>query len=83
MTVTKTDLKVLSNEVSCVVSVVESGVGYLYYGTNKGLVQKYNMATGAITTIRDVAEKVLSLTLYSGTLYIGLAGGKLISLTTS
>ncbi|MFA6509944.1 MAG: hypothetical protein WCV62_05765 [Candidatus Peribacteraceae bacterium] len=83
MTVTKTDLKVLSNEVTCVVSVVESGVGYLYFGTDKGVVRKYNMASGALTDIRDVGEKVLSLTLYSGTLYIGLAGGKLISLTTS
>ena len=83
MTVTKTDLKTLSNEVTCVVSVVESGVGYLYFGTDKGVVRKYNMASGVITDIRDVGEKVLSLTLYSGTLYIGLAGGKLISLTTS
>lgn len=83
MTVTKTDLKVLSNEVTCVVSVVESGVGYLYFGTDKGLVQKYNMQTGAITTIRDIEERVLSVTLYSSTLYIGAASGKLISLTTS
>jgi hypothetical protein len=83
MTVTKTDLKVLSNEVTCVVSVVESGVGYLYFGTDKGLVRKYNMQATTITDIRDVGEKVLSLTLYSGTLYIGLAGGRLISLTTS
>ena len=83
MTVTKTDLTTLDNEVTAVVSVVESGVGYLYFGTNKGVVKKYNMQSAAITTILDVGEAVLSLTLYSSTLYIGLAGGRLVSLTTS
>ena len=83
MTVTATDLKVLDNEVTCVVSVVESGVGYVYFGTDKGLVKKYNMQTGAITTLKDLHEYVQSLTLYSGTLYIGCKSGKLVSLTTS
>ena len=83
MTITRTDLKVLDAEVTCVVGSVESGVGYMYYGTNTGDVKKYNIATAAITILKNVGDKVISMALYSGTLYIGTASGKLVSLTTS
>jgi len=83
MTITKTDLKVLDAEVTCVIGSVESGVGYMYFGTNSGDVKKYNIQTGVITVLKNIGEKVASMTLYSGTLWIGTASGKLISLTTS
>ncbi|MBU2685598.1 MAG: hypothetical protein KKF27_20345 [Gammaproteobacteria bacterium] len=83
MTVTTTELKILDAEVTCIVDSVESGVGYMYYGNNSGQVRKYNIATEAITTIKDLGQKILSMTLYSSTLYIGLADGTLVSVTTS
>jgi hypothetical protein len=82
MAVTRTDLKVLGNEVTCIVGSVESGVGYFYFGTNKGDIKKYNVATQAITTLLNVEGEVISMTLYSGILYIGISGGKFTQVTT-
>ncbi|MDP2734771.1 MAG: hypothetical protein Q8P12_01035 [bacterium] len=83
MSITKTELKTLGNQVTCTVGSVESGVGYFYCGTDTGDVLKYNTQTEAMTTIKNVGQKILSVALYSGTLWMGLADGKFISLTTS
>ena len=83
MTVTKTDLSSLQNEVTAIVNSVESGVGYMYLGTDVGDVWKYNTASKVLTLIKNVGGKILSLTLYSGALYVGVAGGKLVGVTTS
>ncbi len=83
MTITKTSIKTLGNKITCMVNQVESGQGIFYYGTDKGDICKYNNITGAITTLAELGQKVKSMSIYSNTLYIGLANGDFVSLTTS
>jgi hypothetical protein len=83
MTVTKTQLKELTNKITCMVNQVESGQGIFYYGTDKGQVCKYNNITGVITVIKELEHEIMSMSLYSNKLYIGLANGTFVSLTTS
>jgi hypothetical protein len=83
MSYTISNLKSLGNEVTAVVDSVESGVGYMYLGTDVGDVYKYNTSSEALTKLKNVGGKVLSLTLYSSKLYVGVAGGKLISMATT
>jgi hypothetical protein len=54
-----------------------------YYGTNKGNVYKYVISAGTLTTLANVGGNVLSMSLYSSWLYIGMSGGKLIGVTIS
>ena len=82
MAVTKTDLKVLGEEVTCIVGSVESGVGYFYFGTNQGAIKKYNVATQAISTLMTLRSIPTSIALYSGILYIGTNKGTFLQLTT-
>ena len=82
MAVTKTDLKLLDEEATCIVGSVESGVGYFYFGTNKGAIKKYNVATKAITTLMTLKGIPTSMALYSGILYIGTNHGTFIQITT-
>lgn len=79
MTVTLTDLKVLDEEV---VAEATTG-GVIYVATNKGNVWTYSVAGATLTLLKNVGGTIESMVLYGTTLYIGIAGGKLASLTTS
>ena len=83
MTVTKTGLKVLDGDVTCTVDSVESGVGYTYFGTNKGEVWRYNIPAATLTKLITINGSITSMALYSSTLYCGLLGGEYVSVTTS
>lgn len=76
---TITSLKVLDGEV---VASSQDGT-YLYLGTNKGDVLKYAISGGTVTTLANVGGEIASMSLYSGVLYVGIAGGKLVSVTTT
>ena len=82
MTVTAIDRADLPNEVTCCVGQVESGVGQMYFGTDQVDIKKFNQATFAITTLKNVGGKVQAMMLYSGILYITVAGGRIVTLTT-
>jgi len=83
MTVTLTELELRGNKITCMVNQVESGSGIFYYGTDKGHVHKYNNVSKTDTTLADLHQEILSMSLYSNTLYIGLASGDFVKLTTS
>jgi hypothetical protein len=74
MTITKTGLSLLADEITALVQNTESGTGYIYYGTKKGEVWKYNILTGARTLLITLSGMVLSMALYSSKLWIGLSG---------
>jgi len=74
-----TNLKVLDGEVT---ASAQDGT-YVYLGTNKGDVIRYAISGGAVTTLTNVNGKIISMSLYSGLLYVGIAGGKLVSVATT
>lgn len=76
---TLTALKVFSNEITA----SEQDGTYLYLGTDGGDVIRYTIATGVVTVLKNVGGKIISMNIYAGVLYIGIAGGKLASLTTT
>jgi len=74
-----TNLKVLDGEVT---ASAQDGT-YVYLGTDKGDVIRYAISGGAVTTLTNVNGKIISMSLYSGLLYVGIAGGKLVSVATT
>jgi hypothetical protein len=78
---TQVKLKDLTEEVVSTVDVVESGLGTMYLGTNKGNVYRYRTAAQTLTLLGNVGGDVLSMALYSGFLYIGIRGGGFKSFT--
>lgn len=76
---TITTLKIFDGEV---VASAQDGT-YVYLGTNKGEVIRYTISGGAVTVLANVSGKIVSMSLYSGVLYVGLADGKLVSVTTT
>ncbi len=84
MTVTKTDLIKIVGEVTCVVDTVESGVGYMYIGTNRGMMYKYNVATGAITTLQTIPGVITAMVYDASTyIYFGTNEGKIYRRTVA
>jgi ligand-binding sensor domain-containing protein len=84
MAVTKTDLVTLMGEVTCVAETVESGVGYLYLGTNRGRIYKYNIATGAVTNVQPLSGKITCIVYDASTyIYIGTDKGIIYRYTVS
>lgn len=79
MAYTLTKAKILKGEVTA----SESDGTYVYFGTDQGDVIRYTIATGVVTTLKNVGGKIVSMSIYSGVLYIGIAGGVLATLTTS
>ncbi len=69
MTVTKTDLTSILGEITATTDTVESGVGYMYFGTNKGNLYKYNIQTGAVTTLQKFPGRITCM-LYDASTYI-------------
>ena len=82
MSVTATTRATIPNEVTAVVGQVESGVGMMYMGTDQGDIWKFNQATYAYALVKNVGGKILSMMLYSGILYVTVAGGKIFTVTT-
>lgn len=74
-------LKTLDEEILVTVNVVESGLGVVYLGTNQGNVYRYATAAQTLTKLGNVGGTILSMALYSGFLYIGIAGGGFKSFT--
>lgn len=84
MTVTKTSLKSLENEITCSYGCVFGGVTTVFFGTNDGDIYRYNAAADTLTKLINVGGKVESIAMvYSGTLYVGIEGGDFASVTTS
>lgn len=81
MTITQTTLKRLDEEVVASADYVTGGV--IYIATNKGNVYSYSVANATVTLVKNVNDDIKSMSIYGTTLYIGLAGGGLASLTTS
>ncbi len=74
-----TSLTVFDGEV---VASAQDG-DYLYLGTNKGEVIRYTIDGGAVATLARLSGAVASMAVYSGLLYVGLAGGQLVSVATT
>jgi len=74
-----TSLKVFDGEV---MASAQDGT-YVYLGTNKGDVIRYTIADGVVATLTNVGGNIKSMSLYSGLLYVGIDGGKLVSVATT
>ena len=74
-----TSLKAFDGEVT---ASAQDGT-YVYLGTNKGDVIRYTISGGTVTTLTNVGGKIVSMSLYSGLLYVGIDGGKLVSVATT
>lgn len=73
------NLKVFDGEV---VATAQGGDS-IYIGTNKGEILQYDVATKAVTVLATLGGVIESMILYSGLLYVGVAGGKLVSVSTT
>ena len=80
---TKTVLSVMDEEVTCSVDIVVSGVGYVYVGTNKGGLYKWNIPSATWTLIKRYKGNIQSIVVYSSVLYVGISGGEFSSITLS
>lgn len=56
----------------------------VYLGTNKGRIYKHTIASGAFSApIANLNAAILSMSMYSTVLYVGVEGGKLYSVATA
>jgi hypothetical protein len=57
----------------------------VYLGTNKGRIYKHTISGGALTAtpIANLNAAILSMSMYSTVLYVGVEGGRLYSVTTA
>jgi hypothetical protein len=62
-------------------AVVDTSNG-IYIGTNKGNVY-FSTPAGVLTLMGNVGGCILDMALYSTSLYISIAGGKLVTMATS
>jgi hypothetical protein len=84
MAVTKTDLTKIMGEITAVVDTVESGIGYMYFGTSKGILYKYRLSTGAMTVATTVSGPINCILYDSSTyLYFGTGDGVIYRYTWS
>jgi hypothetical protein len=65
------------------VTASETDGTYIYLGTAIGDIIRYTIASGVVTTLRNIAKKIISMSIYSGVLYVGSADGTLTSITTT
>jgi len=79
MSVTATIVKVLDGKVTA----SETDGTYVYLGNNKGEVLRYTIADSTVTTLASLGSRIKSMSIYSGVLYVGLANGELVTVTTS
>jgi len=57
----------------------------VYLGTNKGRIYKHTIAGGALTAkpIANLGSPIMSMSMYSSVLYVGITDGTLYSIATS
>jgi hypothetical protein len=79
MAYTMTTLSLLNEEITA----SETDGTYVYLGTAVGSVIRYTIAGGTLTTLRNIEKKIISMSIYSGVLYVGCSDGTLISITTT
>jgi hypothetical protein len=57
----------------------------VYLGTNKGRIYKHTISGGALTAapIANLNAKILSMSMYSTVIYVGLEDGRFVSVATA